>query len=176
MRKKIAFILIGFFFISLGSVCVLGLGNAEGSKNLLKDGTTAQRKSQPKLPDLIIRGIRLIEDCKIEIVITNKGNLGVPDSAYHSTQGASIQMFKDGTPWGGARLSVVDPSRGLKHPGASIGHVWFPESEDLKLDPGPHYIKVTVDENNVVEELDETNNARTVRLTCESAAKKNSDT
>lgn len=121
-------------------------------------------------PDLIVSDIRLIKDCKIQIMLKNIGNGGVPDSAYHKTQGAGVQMYNGGKPWGGIRLFAIDPSKALKTPGKSISYVWFPGAKNLQLGPGAHTIKVIVDNNNAVAESNEGNNTRTERLVCKGGA------
>lgn len=129
-----------------------------------------------KLPDLIVSDIKLIKDCKIEITLKNIGTAGVPASGYDLHKGAGIQMYKSGKAWGGIRLGAVDRSGRLKTPGNSVKHVWFPGAANLALGAGTHSIKVIVDNNNAVAELNEKNNSKTVRLTCKNpvAGKKTS--
>lgn len=127
------------------------------------------RAANPR-PDLIVSDIKLIEDCKIQITLKNIGAGEVPDSAYHSTQGAGVQMYNGTKPWGGIRLFAIDPSKTLKTPGKSVTHVWFPGAKNLQLGPGTHTIKVTVDNNNAVAESNEGNNSRTEKLVCQGGA------
>jgi len=122
-----------------------------------------------RLPDLVVRNLRLIKDCKIEVTIQNRGG-PLPDSAYHPTQGAAVQMYNGTQPWGGLRLAGIDPTKKLKNTGASVNHVWFPGAANLQLTAGTHTIKVTVDNNNAVAESNESNNTLARRLTCRSPA------
>ncbi len=128
-------------------------------------------KGQPgtagRLPDLVVRSLRLVKDCKIQVTIQNRGG-PMPDSAYNPTQGAAVQMYNGSQPWGGLRLAGIDPMKKLNHPGASVSHIWFPGAANLQLTPGTHTIKVTVDNNNAVTESNEGNNSLTRRLTCRS--------
>ena len=41
------------------------------------------RPMPQRLPDLIVKDIKLIQDCKIEVTIANIGSAGVPDPGYH---------------------------------------------------------------------------------------------
>ncbi len=131
------------------------------------------RRGQPgtagRLPDLVVRDLRLLKDCKIQVTLQNRGG-PLPDSAYNPTQGAAVQMYNGSQPWGGLRLAGIDPAKTLKTPGASVSHVWFPMAANLQLAAGTHTIKVTVDNNNAVAESNEGNNTLTRRLTCRSAA------
>lgn len=119
-----------------------------------------------KLPDLIVKDLELIGDCKIKVTIANIGNAGVPDSGYDLKNGAAIQMYRFGQPWGGIRLGAIDPTKLLKTPGNSVSWVWFPAASNLNLTPGIHSIRVVADNNNAVVESDENNNSRTERLSC----------
>jgi len=121
---------------------------------------------RPIMPDLIVSNIRLVRDCNIQITIKNNGNGAVPESAYHRTKGAIIQMYKDGIPWRGIRLFAMDPYRKLKTPGKSITYIWYPRARNLKLTPGTHTIMVVVDNNNVVLEMNENNNSLVKELSC----------
>jgi hypothetical protein len=127
--------------------------------------TTGQQPQQ--LPDLIVKDLELVQDCKIKVTIANIGSAGVPASGYDLNNGAAIQMYRFAQPWGGIRLGAIDPSHLLMTPGNSVSWIWFPGAANLNLTPGTHSIKVVVDNNNAVVESDETNNSRTERLTCE---------
>ncbi len=125
-------------------------------------------EQQPgRLPDLIVKDIRLLRNCKIEVTIANIGAAGVPAAGYDLNNGAAIQMYRFANPWGGIRLGAVDPTKKLMTPGQSVSWVWFPNAANLNLTPGTHSIKVIVDNNNAVTESNETNNTRTERLTCQ---------
>jgi len=118
-----------------------------------------------RLPDLIVSDISLINDGKIQVTIKNVGRGGLPDSAYHKTNGAGIQMYNGNKPWGGISLFAVDPTMKLKMPGGSVSWVWFPKAVNLNLTPGVHSIRVVVDSNNAIRESKETNNLRTKTFT-----------
>lgn len=118
------------------------------------------------LPDLVVKKIRLVKDCKIEITIANRGRTGVPAAGYHRTRGVAIQMYKGAKPWGGIRLFAVDPSRKLMQPRSTVRFIWFPNAANLNLGQGIHLLKVTVDNNNAVRESNEGNNTRVKRVKC----------
>jgi hypothetical protein len=119
-----------------------------------------------RMPDLIVRDIKLIKDCKIEVTIKNIGTAGVPDSYYDLPDAVGVQMYNGTQAWGGIILKGFDPAGKLKVPGGEAAHVWFPLAANLNLGPGTHSIKVIADHGSVLPELNETNNTRTERLTC----------
>ena len=119
-----------------------------------------------KLPDLIVRDIRLVEGCKIQVTIKNIGTAGVPDSYYDLPNAVGVQMYKGTQAWGGIILKGFDPAGHLKSPGGTATHIWFPGAANLNLPAGTHTLKVIVDHMNVLTELDEGNNSLTRRVTC----------
>jgi hypothetical protein len=119
------------------------------------------------LPDLVVKDIRLIKDCKIQVTIANIGGAGVPDSYYDLPDAVAVQMYKGTQAWGGMILKMFDPARNLKAPGGVATHVWFPLAANLNLSPGIHSIKVIVDVHSKLTELSETNNTLTKRVTCQ---------
>ncbi len=119
-----------------------------------------------KLPDLIVKDIRLIKDCKIEVTVKNIGTAGVPPSYYNLPNAVGVQMYKGTKPWGGIILKGFDPAGNLQAPGGTASHIWFPKAANLDLTPGTHSIKVIVDHGGVLTELSETNNSLTRRLIC----------
>ncbi len=119
------------------------------------------------LPDLVVKDIRLIKDCKIQVVIANIGSAGVPDSYYDNPDAVAVQMYKGSQPWGGMILKMFDPAGHLKSPGGVATHVWFPLAANLNLTPGIHSIKVIADVHSKLTELSETNNTLTKRVTCQ---------
>ena len=119
-----------------------------------------------RLPDLIVRDIRLIKNCKIQVTIANIGTAGVPSSYYDNPNAVAVQMYKGSQAWGGMILKMFDPVGKLKSPGGVATHVWFPLAANLNLSPGTHSLKVIVDAGGVLTELNETNNSLTRRVTC----------
>ena len=123
-----------------------------------RKGLSCRTGGTKKLPDLIVRDIRLIKDCKIEVTIRNIGTAGVPPSYYNLPNAVGVQMYKGTQPWGGIILKGFDPAGKLKAPGGTATHIWFPRAANLDLTPGTHSIKVIVDNGKVLTELSETNN------------------
>jgi hypothetical protein len=119
-----------------------------------------------KLPDLMVRDIRLIENCKIQVTISNLGKAGVPDSYYDNPDAVAVQMYNGTQPWGGMILKMFDPAGKLKTPGGFATHVWFPDAANLDLSSGTHSIKVIVDVHNALTESNETNNTLTREVSC----------
>ncbi len=129
---------------------------------------TAKKTGGVAKPDLRVtrmRAVRKGKNCYLQVTIKNAGTAGVPESAYHKTKGASIQMWKGTKAWGGIRLFGADPTKKLKTPGASVVHDWFPGAANLRF-TGTATFKCEVDNNHVVDELNEGNNTLTKRLTC----------
>jgi hypothetical protein len=127
--------------------------------------TSTKGLKRPALkPDLVVSTIQLTPDCRIKVTIKNKGAGAVPQAAYHRTNGAAVQATAKGAGWGGYRLFMVDPSRKLMKPGASVSYVGFKRA----LAPGEILtLKVAVqDAKNTLNESNRTNNSLTRRLTC----------
>jgi hypothetical protein len=135
--------------------------NAQTRKRLVCRPTPTKR-----LPDLVVRDIRLIKNCKIQVTIANIGTAGVPSSYYDNPDAVAVQMYKGSQAWGGMILKMFDPAGKLKSPGGIATHVWFPLAANLNLSPGTHSIKVIVDVHKKLTELNETNNSLTRRVTC----------
>lgn len=117
-------------------------------------------------PDLVVSRIDVIDGCEIQLTLTNAGTGPVPGAAYDPSTGAVLQMRADGLAWGGIRLLGADPSRLLQTPGASVTHLWFPDTPNLALTAGLHQLEATIDQNQVVTESIETNNTRRQRAAC----------
>jgi hypothetical protein len=139
--------------------------NTSYRKQLRCSGQSGQGQGQ-KVPDLIVRDIRLVNNCKIEVTLKNIGTAGVPASYYNLPDAVGVQMYKDSKPWGGIILSGFDTAGKLKSPGGTATWIWFPNAANLKLTPGIHSIRVVVDNNKKLTELSETNNSLTKRLSC----------
>ncbi len=119
-----------------------------------------------RLPDLVVEGIRLVEDCKIQVTVRNDGRVGVPDSYYNLPNAVTVQLYKESRPWGGMILKMFDPSGQLKSPGGRATKIWFPSAANLRLGPGYHHFKTVVDGSNILTELSETNNSLTSTVYC----------
>ncbi len=121
-------------------------------------------KAQSKLPDLVVSRIELTEQCKIKVTIKNQGKGGVPNKAYDPLHGVIIQATAGNAGWGGYHLSMIDPAKKLKRPGASVSYVGFKRA----LQAGENLtLKVAIlDPNNTAKESNTKNNSKTVRLVC----------
>jgi hypothetical protein len=129
------------------------------------------RASAARLPDLVVKNVQTVQDCNIQITLANIGRGSLPPSAYDLHHGAAIQLYKDGKAWGGIRLGGVDTGRQLARPGGTVSFLWFPNAANLKLSPGSHRIKVTVDNKNTVRESNEGNNTLQRTLRCGGSAR-----
>ncbi len=132
---------------------------------IYKQGSTAQ-----KLPDLIVKNIKLVNDCKIAVTVANIGNAGVPADKYVLPNAVGIQMYNGSKPWGGLILSGFDPAGKLKNPGGVATYIWFPGAANLNLKPGWNTLKVIADNNKNLTELKEDNNTLTKRVYCKKTA------
>lgn len=121
---------------------------------------------QVKLPDLIVKDIKLVNDCKIAVTVANIGNAGVPADKYVLPKAVGVQMYNGSKPWGGLILKGFDPAGKLKNPGGVATYIWFPGAKNLQLGPGIHTIKVVVDHLKNLVESNEGNNSLTRRLKC----------
>lgn len=116
-------------------------------------------------PDLVPVDVTLGEGCRIIVALRNNGPGIVPDAGFSLSPPSSsgVQMYMDGSPWGGLVLGALDPSHAVQPAGGTVSYAWFP---GLALPPGAHVIKLDVDNNNVILESNELNNSLTKTLTC----------
>jgi hypothetical protein len=121
-------------------------------------------------PDLIVRAIQVVNNCKIRVTLKNIGQVGVPASFYSNPNAVGVQMYLDGKPWGGIILQGFDPAGKLKVAGGIASHIWFPRATNLNLPGGQHKIKVVVDNNNNLPEIKENNNSLIRTLGCKPTA------
>ncbi len=139
---------------------------AESNENNNQFGPVRLVCQGPAKPDLVVRDIRLVQGCKMQVTIANIGKAGVPASGYDPGHGVALQMAKGNKPWGGIRLSVVDPAKKLAKPGGAVTFLWFPDASNLALSQGPNYMMLTIDANNAVSESNEGNNVFKKMLYC----------
>ena len=97
-------------------------------------------KPAPKRPDLVVKDIRLVKECKIQVVVTNQGTAGVPAAAYPR---AGVQLYRNNRPWGGLVLSAFDTQKRLQTPGGTVRREWF-AAPNLQLTPGTHTLKLVL--------------------------------
>jgi hypothetical protein len=138
----------------------------ERNNSLAKNKLSCSSPGSSRLPDLVVKYIRLIKDCKIEVTIANIGKAGVPASYYDNPDAVAVQMYNGTKPWGGMILKMFDPDGKLKSPGGVATHTWFPDAANLNLNAGTHTIKVIADVHNALTEAKETNNSLVKRLSC----------
>lgn len=113
------------------------------------------------LPDLTVTNLAVDENCQIVVVLKNNGPGELPITAYDQFQGPTVTLRKDGTPFGGWRLTATDPGRQLRQPGGTV--TWTRGT--LKLS-GTATVSVTVDNNHLVAEENEENNSLSKTLSC----------
>ena len=176
MNKWLIYVWIIMASLMLPGLVLSAQAQPRAKSVILKKQLKAVSGKIKKLPDLIVSNIELIKGCKIQITIRNIGAAGVPNSGYDLRKGVGIQMFKGGKAWGGIHLGAVDRSGRLKSPGSSVRIIWFPKAKNLTLGCGIHSIKVIVDNNHTVNEKNENNNSKTVRLQCKEGCEKKSKT
>ena len=59
------------------------------------------------LPDLVPADISVAGDCRLVVTVANNG-LGVVPSSGYVGPSTGIQMYMDGSPWGGVALGAMD--------------------------------------------------------------------
>lgn len=123
-----------------------------------------------KLPDLIVKNIKFVNNCKVAVTIKNIGQAGVPASYYTNPKAVGVQMYNNGKAWGGLILKGFDPKGKLKSPGGIVTYIWFPNAANLKFGTGINKIKVIVDNNRVLTESNENNNSLIKSLKCSTAS------
>ncbi len=158
-------LLITFLVITFGVAGSFGLVQGSSFRQVQGQGNEKFLVNKDALrtyPDLIVKDIVLLDDCRIKVTLKNIGSAGVPDSGYDMSNGAAVQMYNNNQPWGGIRLGGIDTAGALKTPGGEVSYIWF----NRKVGTEIHTIKVVVDNNNAVVESNELNNDLTVRLFC----------
>lgn len=134
------------------------IGNREAEATIV-DGPGPQ-------PDLVVDRVELQRGCQIVLTLRNAGQATLPNQAYDPANGVAVEVQRNHQPWGGIRLSAVDPSGKLKVPGGSVQYVWFPKAANLRLPPGAQTLRATIDRYNTVAESNEGNNDKTSAVTC----------
>jgi hypothetical protein len=119
------------------------------------------------LPDLIIDEVVLDDQCRVVVKAKNVGPGTVFDEVWtdHKPDSAGINLYVDNKAWGGETIWLLDPQRTLRNPGGTAIY-----RSNLTV-TGTQTVKAKIDQTRQVKETDETNNERTVTLTCKSAAK-----
>jgi hypothetical protein len=156
--------------IAFSAIALSLLIPAANAQTKPEPAKTLEVKPAPR-PDLVPTDISVNTDCRIVITLKNNGPGVVPDAGFSmSPPGSSgVQMYNDNQPWGGIVLGALDPSKSLKPVGGTLTHTWFPGAANLKLSPGMHTVKVTVDNNNSIAESNEGNNSLTKQVSCNEA-------
>ncbi len=166
MKKNTLLLLV---LVVIASFVALGLNSPVWAQSkekpvLQKSQRKAVLGKTGKLPDLVVARIELTKKCEIKVTIKNQGKGGVPSKAYDPLHGVIIQATRSNAGWGGYHLSMIDPAKKLKRPGASVSYVGFKRAlragENLTL-------KVAIlDPNNTAKESNTKNNSLTARLVC----------
>jgi CARDB protein len=118
------------------------------------------------LPDLVPADIGVAGDCRLVVTLANNGPGIVPTAGYVGSA-TGVQMYMDGSPWGGIALGAMDPSHTSQPVGGTASYAWFP---GLTLPVGTHNVMLQVDNNNSVAESNESNNVMSRTLTCQPPA------
>ncbi|MCP4215311.1 MAG: hypothetical protein GY765_11685 [bacterium] len=119
-----------------------------------------------KLPDLMVKDIKVTEDCRLEVSLQNIGAGPVPEGAYTVPYAVTIQMHCDAKPRGGIILDKFDSTRRLRTRGGIATYTWFPRADNLILTPGTHKIVVTIDKRGVLNERNRSNNTLIKKVSC----------
>jgi len=166
MKKNTLLLLV---LVVIPSLVILGFNStvwAQLQKKpvLQKSQKKAVLGKAVKLPDLVVSRIELTKKCEIKVTIKNQGKGGVPSRAYDPLHGVIIQATAGNAGWGGYHLSMIDPAKKLKRPGASVSYVGFKRA--LKAGENLTLKVAILDPNNTAKESNTKNNSKTVRLVC----------
>jgi hypothetical protein len=114
------------------------------------------------LPDLIVERIALGPECRVDVVVANRGLGAVPDTVWtaHAPLSSSVYIHVDGNSWGGETIWHFDPAKALQPSG---GRAMFKSGYKVQ---GTQVIRATIDHTAQVAETNEGNNEKTERLTC----------
>lgn len=115
------------------------------------------------LPDLTIDDVSLDDQCRVVVKAGNKGPGRVFDEIWtdHKPDSPAIRLYVNGRAWGGEAIWLLDPQRALQNPGGSATY-----RSNLKVTGTQTAVKARIDQTRQVREADETNNERSVTLTC----------
>jgi predicted DNA-binding transcriptional regulator len=145
---------------------IINTNNVANESNLNNNSKTVSLTCRQKQCDLIVERIELDKNCMVKVTIKNQGSAGVADGAYNlpPNDSVAVQAIAENSGWGGYTLNVVDPSKLLKTPGASVSLTGFKRA----LNPQETLsVKMTIiNVNNVANESNLNNNSKTVSLTC----------
>jgi len=114
-----------------------------------------------KLPDLVVTALSVNNDCFLMVTLKNQGPGPLPVTAYQSGSSPTLQLYKNNQPFGAWGLPAIDPGQALLQPGGTV--TWTRPSEKIA---GNVTVRAEIDSSNVVAEADETNNKKTLSLSC----------
>lgn len=122
----------------------------------------AEPKPMATPPDLAVTRVWLTKECKVRVQVTNPGPANLAP-VYYQKNTPELYLYRNGKPWGGVTLAVLDPRKRLVKKG---GQVMF--TSNLKVN-GTEKIRAVINNRNVLKDREERNNARNVELTCKAA-------
>lgn len=116
-----------------------------------------------RLPDLVIKDIRMDRKCYISVKVANAGPGPVPASVWalpHHPDDSAVYLYRGGANWGGATIWKFDPAKSLQPSGGTAVY-----KSNLRVS-GLESITAVIDGTNKVSEENENNNKRTERFRC----------
>ena len=132
-------------------------GDDTNIEDIKIDGSLGDRLN---LPDLVIHGLSLTDDCSLVITVKNIGSGQVPDSAW-SIEQSIVDLEVDGGGWNGFLLRDFDQQKQLQPPGGMITVVTEQKVSNTA------FIEVQADRHDMVTETSGHNNGKTETLTCQ---------
>ncbi|MCP3951322.1 MAG: hypothetical protein GY697_03770 [Desulfobacterales bacterium] len=134
--------------------------NATGTITIDYPAGPEEAKSTASPPDLAVTRIWLDKECKVQVAVANTGQARMAP-AYYRKNVPVLYLYRNGSPWGGAALNVLDPAKKLVRKGGRATY-----SSNLKIQ-GTVQVKAMIDQRNSLQESNEKNNTRIARLTCQ---------
>ena len=153
--------------LRLGKTYVVYVGNRSAKRgatgtiniNYPAGPDDAGQAAAPTPPDLAIGRLWLNKDCQVQVAVVNAGKAPLAP-IYYQKNVPVLYLYRNGQPWGGAALNIVDPGRKLMKPGRQVVYV-----SKLKIG-NTTQVRAMIDQRNTLKERNEKNNTRIARLTC----------
>lgn len=111
------------------------------------------------LPDLIVKQIQMVGNCKFDITIQNIGSVGLQTADYRKI---TVQLYLDGKAFGGKSLSSYASGGALSVPN---GMLVLQKIMNKQIPDGTHNLEVRLDPLNFVPEANDSNNNKSESVT-----------
>ncbi len=134
--------------------------NATGTITINYPSGPEKDKPTATPPDLAVTRLWLDKNCNVQVAVANTGKTPLAPVYYHKNVPV-LYLYRNGKPWGGAALNILDPGKKLVKKG---GHTVY--ASNLKI-VGTKQVRAVIDQRNALKESNEKNNTRMAKLTCQ---------